>query len=373
MNSLREAAVILCDAKNVPSLVCDRNGLVLHRNHLCDQKACAFYNLEHVYPLLHPQHLKRAFTGGDYCLPLVSVSPSYPTILAQFSCAGTQFCFISLYDVDRAEILGLNFDESESVRANYFSVYRKAVHNIINVLPNLENKFDDLCDYDGRKIIDSISKQTLLMTRANDELDILAQLRSQSLIPQYKNTHLHNFLEDACESCRRILASQGVSLVSHIQTKDAISAIDENLFLFIVLSLITNSIIYNTAYSTVTVDAKVVNEFLVITISDTGFGMSEDQLLRAIRPFYSFHPEKKDQRSTGLGLPLSIELAHLMGGSLQIESQPNVGTVATLSLPILYNDGQQVEHLMSGPSLLIDRFSPVYIHMATVCDVVYLM
>jgi len=64
-----------------------------------------------------------------------------------------------------------------------------------------------------------------------------------------------------------------------------------------------------------------------IEFTDTGIGMSPEQLERAFDPFYSTKPE-----GTGLGLPISYSIVRSHGGEMDIESQPGRGTTVRVEL-----------------------------------------
>ena len=72
-------------------------------------------------------------------------------------------------------------------------------------------------------------------------------------------------------------------------------------------------------------------EYLRLRLSDTGCGMDEATLKKAIEPFFSTKPTGK---GTGLGLSMVHGLAVQLGGMLELESTVGKGTVATLWLPI---------------------------------------
>lgn len=72
-------------------------------------------------------------------------------------------------------------------------------------------------------------------------------------------------------------------------------------------------------------------EYLRICVSDTGHGMDEATLRRAVEPFFS---TKGPGRGTGLGLSMVHGLAAQSGGALRLESRPGTGTTAVLWLPV---------------------------------------
>jgi signal transduction histidine kinase/ActR/RegA family two-component response regulator len=70
-------------------------------------------------------------------------------------------------------------------------------------------------------------------------------------------------------------------------------------------------------------------EQVVLSVADTGSGMSEDVRLRCLEPFFS----TKGDRGTGLGLSMVHGIVHRHGGTLHIESAPGAGTTVELRLP----------------------------------------
>jgi signal transduction histidine kinase len=70
--------------------------------------------------------------------------------------------------------------------------------------------------------------------------------------------------------------------------------------------------------------------YICLSVTDSGLGMDEATLARAVEPFFS---TKGIGRGTGLGLSMVHGLASQLGGALIIRSKPNLGTTAELWLP----------------------------------------
>ncbi len=71
-------------------------------------------------------------------------------------------------------------------------------------------------------------------------------------------------------------------------------------------------------------------QYLMFAVTDTGSGMTPEQLARATEPFYTTKPEGK---GTGLGLPMVFGFAKQSGGHFQLYSEPERGTTARLYIP----------------------------------------
>jgi len=70
--------------------------------------------------------------------------------------------------------------------------------------------------------------------------------------------------------------------------------------------------------------------YIRVTVSDTGQGMDEETLRRAVEPFFS---TKGIGRGTGLGLSMVHGLATQLGGGISIDSAPGAGTAVSIWLP----------------------------------------
>jgi signal transduction histidine kinase/CheY-like chemotaxis protein len=71
-------------------------------------------------------------------------------------------------------------------------------------------------------------------------------------------------------------------------------------------------------------------DYVMIAVSDTGTGMTDDTRSRAFEPFYS---TKGPEGGTGLGLSIVYEIARRWGGGIEIESAPGAGTTVRMDLP----------------------------------------
>jgi|GEM_PF-2465336 len=73
---------------------------------------------------------------------------------------------------------------------------------------------------------------------------------------------------------------------------------------------------------------------LVLTVADEGIGMTPEETEKALRPFSQVDGSMQRRfDGAGLGLPLSQSLMALHEGTLEIESEPGVGTIVTVRFP----------------------------------------
>ncbi|MEO0467548.1 MAG: HAMP domain-containing sensor histidine kinase [Pseudomonadota bacterium] len=90
----------------------------------------------------------------------------------------------------------------------------------------------------------------------------------------------------------------------------------------------------------------------VITIRDFGPGLAKSDLDRVFEPFFQSEADRGGEFSgTGLGLPLSRELARLHGGDVTLSSRPGAGATATIILPVKTHIAPRSEG-KAGPAIL---------------------
>jgi two-component system OmpR family sensor kinase len=85
---------------------------------------------------------------------------------------------------------------------------------------------------------------------------------------------------------------------------------------------------------------------VAVSVADSGPGIATDERERIFRPFWS-----RDGRGTGLGLPIARELALLLGGRIELDSQPGQGSCFRLVLPRGSLSAPQGAHEGAGASL----------------------
>ena len=102
----------------------------------------------------------------------------------------------------------------------------------------------------------------------------------------------------------------------------------------VLLNLATNAIKFTPEGGTVTIQVDPRATGLIVHVSDTGIGISEDDIARLAQPFEQIDSQHSRQHEgTGLGLALSKSLVELHGGNFAITSKLGEGTTVTFTLP----------------------------------------
>ena len=173
-----------------------------------------------------------------------------------------------------------------------------------------------------------------LLSLVNDILDLSrVELDNIKISPHPLNA------ETICRNCVLILQNRadkgGVALSFEMAGAVPEIVSDERRLKQILFNLLGNAVKFTETGGSVTLTlAPADNGGIRISVRDTGIGMDEDQLKRALEPFWQADTGlDRTFEGAGLGLALTDELVRIMEGHFEIESWPGSGTTATVTLP----------------------------------------
>ena len=107
----------------------------------------------------------------------------------------------------------------------------------------------------------------------------------------------------------------------------------------IMTNLISNAYKYTAEGGDITVVAKPYNgdvEGIVVSVRDTGYGISEKDLAKLFTKFHRSSDKKiREQPGTGLGLAITKNMIESHGGEISVESEYGTGSCFTFTVPLL--------------------------------------
>jgi two-component system cell cycle sensor histidine kinase PleC len=109
-------------------------------------------------------------------------------------------------------------------------------------------------------------------------------------------------------------------------------------------NLVENAVRFTPAGGRVTLTAWQAEDGIVLEVSDTGTGISQERLARLTEPFVLGDAAfTRDHDGVGLGISISRAIAELSGGEIAIESSLGIGTTVAISLPLPRADSASTE------------------------------
>ncbi len=173
---------------------------------------------------------------------------------------------------------------------------------------------------------------SVLLSLVDDVLDI-TRLTTGELGLVLEPVLLAPLVAKAIQAASAVADQSGVSVALQQEIPGDLSlTVDSARFLQVVDQLVSNAVLYNKVGGSVTIDYQVDTDEgrVELSISDTGKGMTAEQIERAFEPFDRLGAETTDVPGSGVGLSLARLLVEAMGGTLNISSAPGVGTTATI-------------------------------------------
>ncbi len=165
-----------------------------------------------------------------------------------------------------------------------------------------------------------------------DQLLLLARFENQTQTLKLENVYLNALFLDTIARYSSSIQAKKINVLTEF-SQDFYLKTDNYLFSIIINNLISNAVKYSNSNDDLTV--KIINNGVKVEcyIIDSGIGIPAEDLERIFNPFYrsksSDHPEIK---GTGLGLSIVKKLCSLLGITISITSQEDVGTKVILSL-----------------------------------------
>ena len=175
--------------------------------------------------------------------------------------------------------------------------------------------------------------------------DIVQNLRMFTRLDEaeFKKTDIHEGIRSTIRLLSRYFVGGNITLeedYGELPTIDAYSGQLNQLW----MNLLVNAAqALSDKGGRVTVCTRQVGETVVVSVSDTGSGIEEENMSRIFEPFFT---TKSVGDGTGLGLSISFGIVQKHSGTISVKSKPGEGTTFIVSLPRHANaQGEQTDVL----------------------------
>lgn len=174
-----------------------------------------------------------------------------------------------------------------------------------------------------------------LLDLVNDVLD-LAKIEAGRMELQHNPLDLRDLLSETASVHRVSANSKGLSFSEQLADDLPASLNGDGKRIRQVLNNLLNNAVKFTPSGSVEFQAERVNNFVKISVHDTGVGIPPEMQEKVFEKFtQADHFATREQGGSGLGLALARELVCLMGGELGLESAPGKGSTFHFTLPIV--------------------------------------
>jgi len=149
----------------------------------------------------------------------------------------------------------------------------------------------------------------------------------------FKLVSMAAVISKAVENVRPQAVRKNIKIVPTIQEPLSMMNGDEGTLVEVIVNILGNGIKFSREGSKILVKAEEKEKILTITISDSGIGISKEDLPYIFEDFYTGDTGQVAQKSSGLGLAISKRIVEAHNGSISVESELGKGTAFTINLP----------------------------------------
>jgi len=184
--------------------------------------------------------------------------------------------------------------------------------------------------------VDGRASQLLRML---DDLLELAHLKEMLNLSKLQRVAAVDVLEKVVKKLQPLADAKGLALEREIQAQATILAQPVHLE-SLWTNLIENAISYTRSGQVrVTLDEQ--DGQMVTVVSDTGIGISTEEVTRIFQDFYRSEAAKAEvELGTGLGLPIVNQVVRIYQGTIRVDSMPGQGSSFTVTLPLAVSDAE---------------------------------
>jgi signal transduction histidine kinase len=169
----------------------------------------------------------------------------------------------------------------------------------------------------------------------------LAKLDAYAAKTTLKDMSLDKALIVVADSTAVMAQRQGVRLATQME-EDIIVRADPLSVQEVLDNLVGNALKFTPEGGTIRIEAKKAGTSTVISVHDTGIGMTEEQLPHVFEEFYRADTSRHELQSQGLGLSICQRIVQSLGGEIWAES-PGLGKGSTFSFTLKLSTGDTQE------------------------------
>lgn len=207
-----------------------------------------------------------------------------------------------------------------------------AIKGWSETLKNVENDAE-LRDKGLGIILDETTRLSVMV----EELLNFSRIQNGKLTANKEKINLNFIAEQAHDIYKQKCNVENVSLVFSCKQKNVSVYADRDKILQVLINILDNALKYNRNGGKIDLIIEKTKKYGKITVSDTGCGISEDDLLHVKDKFYKAN---NTVRGTGIGLAVVDEIIQMHNGIFDIKSEINKGTVVEIYIPLYTKESE---------------------------------
>jgi two-component system phosphate regulon sensor histidine kinase PhoR len=226
----------------------------------------------------------------------------------------------------------------DKMKSDFVSMVSHEIRGpLTTILSQIKILLDGLAGDLSEKQIDILSRISArvngLVELTNKLLD-LSRIEAGLIAQNRREVQLMDILSELINFFQPRAKGKNISLVLKKTELPAVNADPKNME-EVFSNLIANALIYTPDGGEVTVSGGVKGDFVVVKVTDNGYGIAPDEISRIFEKFYRVKTEKtRNIVGTGLGLPIVKSIVEAHNGTINVKSKAGVGSTFYVRLPL---------------------------------------
>lgn len=211
---------------------------------------------------------------------------------------------------------------------------RNPFSSVINLSSLLDDNFEQYDDDKKRLFIHAINETATKALMLTDNLLDWGRMQQFDIESNKETTHINKLLKDSIEDILPNANQKQISIVFK-PMDDYKIVVNPYMFRSACRNILINSIKFTNKNGWININTRSDKQYIYIEIEDNGIGISPDTMSKLFKvEFKTTSQGTAGESGTGLGLLLCRDLIHRLSGTLDIESNQNIGTKVTITMPI---------------------------------------
>jgi len=242
-----------------------------------------------------------------------------------------------LLDISELKILSKQLEETIRIKDKFFDIIAHDLKNPMNAVKSLLDdllvSFDSLSPDELFEAQNQIQKSITVLSQLVNNLLEWSRTQTGRIVHNPDNIDVFYIISSSIDVNFYQAKIKNIEIINNVPHNTVVYA-DSNMLYTVFRNIISNAIKYTLDGGTVQISANDLGDNYEIIVSDTGIGMSEEQLVNifSLEHIQSL-PGTNQEKGTGLGLIISKEFIERNGGKISVSSRLNEGTTFSIILP----------------------------------------
>ncbi|MDP1561243.1 MAG: ATP-binding protein [Pirellulaceae bacterium] len=194
---------------------------------------------------------------------------------------------------------------------------------------------DDLDPESRKRFYNVIQSESLRLSQLVDDLLDISRMQAGAMALECRDTDLGRLVEEISQKVEGEMREKNLDYRCELPPKYPKLQLDKGKLAAAIVNLLGNAAKYTPEGGRVTFRVDVNNHRVEFAVTDTGIGISEEDLPRVFERFYRCNDDRvREITGSGLGLALTQEVARLHGGEVAVQSKINEGSTFSITIPL---------------------------------------